>query len=66
MEWISVEDYTPCDQEIVIVSDIISRVVSLAKVIIEDDEYYFHVMYIDNIEIDSIVTHWMPLPEMPK
>lgn len=63
-EWIDAEEYAPEDQEMVLVCDDISNVVSLARFYRYEDEI-FKVMSLDDIEIDFVVTHWMKLPQCP-
>ena len=64
-EWIHVEDKLPNPEEIVLVCDELNNFVSLGRLKDLGDDYCFHVMHIDRIEIDSETTHWMPLPKSP-
>lgn len=62
-EWISLHDELPEENIVIIVCDNISGFVSFAKFFEETNE--FELMYIDKIEGDSNITHWMPLPSPP-
>lgn len=66
MKWISVDDDQPhpSDKEIILVVDDVSLIISLARFI--EDDYYFEVMNMHEVEVDYCVTHWMPLPLPPK
>jgi regulator of RNase E activity RraB len=63
--WINVEEYLPEAGELVLCADILNNFISLGKLIDNDDEYCFQLMNIENVEIDSVITHWMELPERP-
>ncbi len=64
-DWIHCFDALPENRQIVLVADVISDFVSLARFIDEGDEYYFNLMAIDKIEYDSIPEYWMELPKLP-
>ncbi len=70
MNWINLEEEQPDVGEIVLCADEYNEFVSLGKFLIveqEDfDEGVFELMHINKIECDSVITHWMPLPEPPK
>lgn len=71
MEWISIEDEFPPEGETVLCADIYNSFVSFGKLIMVahphgDDTYEFELMYNSSMDMDSQVTHWMPLPELPK
>ncbi len=66
MEWIKVEEDLPIVDSIVLACDELNSFVSLAKYRDHEDEYWFDLMYVDEVEIDSIVTHWMPIPKLPQ
>ena len=63
--WINVEEYLPQAGELVLCADILNNFISLGKLIDNDDEYCFQLMNIENVEIDSVITHWMELPSLP-
>lgn len=66
-EWIDIDQRFPNFNENVLVYDEISNVISLGKLIKdEDNEEVFYMMFLEDVEIDSNVTHWMPLPQPPK
>jgi hypothetical protein len=65
MEWINAEDDLPENGDIVLVCDQFNDFVSLGRMIDNDDDYSFELMYIDLVEIDTCPTHWMPLPTAP-
>lgn len=62
-KWIDSEEFVPPHQEIVLVADEFNEFVTLGRYDITKD--LFLVMNIDLVEIDSQVTHWMPLPKLP-
>jgi len=64
-KWIHCFDALPENRQIVLVADVISDFVSIARFIDEKDEYHFVLMAIDRIEHDSIPEFWMPLPPLP-
>lgn len=69
MQWIDIEktDEYPKHNEIVLVADKYSNFVTLARYIeIDEDRFEFEIMFIDEVEIDSLVTHWMKCPQPPK
>ncbi len=67
-EWIKIDEKSPEHNQIVLVCDEISSLVTIAKFRehyeSEDDEddFSWYVMNIDCLEIDYCVTHWMLLP----
>lgn len=65
MEWIDVEygDKMPEMLEVVLGCDVYSEIISLARHL---GGGFFELMDIDGIESDTCITHWMPLPELPK
>ncbi len=63
-DWISLEHQLPENNQVVLCCDILNKFVSLGRYLKKEDE--FELMFIDKIEIDSVTTHWMPLPEIPK
>lgn len=66
-EWISLNEWTPYPGQIVLVCDVLNIFVTLGKVIeTENEKIEFDLMHIDNVEIDSQITHWMPLPKPPE
>lgn len=64
MEWINLEVKYPIHGEIVLCCDIFNNFVSIGRY--DEEEDNFMLMWIDDIEIDSQATHWMPLPAPPK
>ena len=66
MEWISVEDALPYPDKTVLVCDQLNSFVSLGKLKEDQEDFIFELMYIESVEIDSFVTHWMSLPEPPE
>ena len=67
MEWVKIEDDLPDNEDIVLVCDKLNEFVSLGRYLEEEDGIYqFELMHIDRVEIDSFITHWMPLPNPPK
>ena len=64
MEWIVAEELIPLGNPIVLVCDRLNDFVTLGRYV--EEENTFVVMNLDNIEIDSVITHWMPLPELPE
>ena len=63
-DWISIEDQElPPVGEVVLVCDEYNSFVSLGRAT-EDGE--FELMWVSEIEVDSNVTHWMPLPKLPE
>ena len=72
-EWISVKDQLPKHREIVLVVDEVRKIISLARyrefgdlLNCDDEDDYFEVMNMDEIEIDYSVTHWRKLPSLLK
>lgn len=63
MNWIKTEEYFPHDQQIVLICDIYNNFVTMARYLEEED--IFEMMHVQEIEIDSYPTHWMPLPNLP-
>lgn len=64
-EWISVEEELPYPNEVVLVCDQLNAFVSLGKLKEEGQDFSFKLMYIEAMEIDSFVTHWMNFPPPP-
>ena len=64
MEWIVAEELIPLGNPIILVCDCLNSFVSLGRYMEEDNT--FELMNMDNVEIDSVITHWMPLPTPPK
>ena len=62
-EWISIEDFLPDPGQIVLVCDVFNSFVTLGRF---DGMDEFELMNIDNVEIDSYITHWMPLMKPPE
>lgn len=66
-KWIDANDWIPGTGQVVLVCDQFNSFVTLGKIIEikdKDGRLYaeFEMMGMDEIEPDSIVTHWMPLP----
>jgi len=66
MNWIKMEEDQPEIGSIVLCCDMYNTFISLGRYVDVDDENEFDLMLIDNIEIDSVITHWMPLPKPPE
>lgn len=65
-EWIDLFVAWPEPGRIVLVCDKYNSFVTLGRMIIdENDEGTVVTMYLDDLEIDSLITHWMPLPGVP-
>ena len=63
-DWISLEHLLPENNQIVLCCDVLNKFVSLGRYLLEKDE--LELMFIDKVQIDSVITHWMPLPLLPK
>ena len=63
-EWIKTEEDLPKNNQIVLVCDVYSNLITLAQYL--EDEDCFNLMNIETIEGDSYPSHWMPLPGLPK
>jgi hypothetical protein len=66
MKWISVDDQLPLPNTKVIVCDVISKGVWIARFQEGKDDFYFVVTFFNTIEEDYFVSHWMPFPELPE
>ena len=64
MDWIKVEDDLPEHKEIVLTCDIYNNFVTMARYL--EDDHVFEMMHVQEIEIDSFPSHWMPLPKLPE
>ena len=62
-KWISLQEYVPENNRIVLCCDIYENLISIGRYFEEKDEFYM--MSIEGIQVDSTVTHWMNLPELP-
>ncbi len=60
MEWISVEDRLPNNEQRILVSD--GDFIVIDEFIEEEDDFYLE----SGLELVDEVSHWMPLPEPPK
>ena len=77
MKWISVEERLPPNMQIVLCGNAINTFVAIGRYdefnekflligkYYENDEEFLHI-HEDADEIDSLVTHWMPLPKPPE
>lgn len=63
MNWIKTEDDLPESNKIVLTCDIYNNFVTMAKYL--EEENVFEMMHVQEIEIDSYPSHWMPLPDLP-
>lgn len=66
MEWINLEQQLPPMNEPVLVCDELNEFVSMGKMIENIEvtgDVIFEMMYIEHVDADSIITHWMPLPK---
>ena len=66
MKWISMEDEWPENGKVVLCADELNSFVSLGQYRDDDDEDYFNLMWIADVEGDTVITHWMPLPPAPE
>lgn len=64
MEWINMQDEKPPNEITVLCCDIYNYFTSIGMYIESEDE--FILMYVEKIQEDTQITHWMPLPEPPK
>lgn len=64
MNWIKTEDELPDDYQLVICCDIYNEFITFGRYI--EKENIFILMNMENVEIDSFPTHWMPTPDLPK
>lgn len=62
-EWIRIQDFLPDCGQTVLVCDEYNSFVTLGRF---DGIDQFELMNIDDVEIDSCITHWMPLPKPPE
>ena len=64
MQWIEIAEDPPDMGIKVLVCDEFNSFVSLGRMVevTDDDEPIFEMMNIEGIEIDTVPTHWMPLP----
>lgn len=65
MEWISVQDHLPPIGEVILCCDMLNEFVSLGRMTLEDNGEFgcFELMWIDEVQLDAHVTHWMLRPE---
>ncbi len=62
MNWIDVNDEYPCINECVLCFDDQNEFISIGRLV---EDFVFELMYIEKVEGDSVITHWMPLPDGP-
>lgn len=66
-DWIKTKEDLPDENEVVLCCDSYSGFITLGRMKeLDSESFHFEYMYLDNIEIDSIPTHWMPLPNLPE
>lgn len=68
MQWIDIEETEeyPKHREIVLVADKYNDFVTLGRFIeIGENNFEFQLMFIDEVEVDSQITHWMKCPQPP-
>lgn len=63
-DWIPLEEDIPPDRLVVLCCDAYNEFISLGLYIESSD--CFQMMNVRNMEIDSQVTHWMFLPDLPE
>jgi len=63
MEWISVKDETPKDEQCVLAYGKLHEVGGFYETMLYADGYFFGEIHDRQ---DKTVTHWMPLPEPPE
>lgn len=68
INWMSIKDETPPENEIFLGCDSISGIVSLARWTDKDseNEACCFMAALDMMEPDTEVTHWLPIPEIPQ
>jgi hypothetical protein len=68
MEWISVKDRLPGDEEVLVIDHVNDIYVAFRHPPILSDEYFWMIKCEceDSSSRPGRVTHWMPLPEAPK
>ena len=66
MNWINIENEYPENNQIVLVVDYISKIISLSLYHEDENEFSFEIMNMIDIDHDYCVTHWMPLPTPPR
>lgn len=64
MNWISIIDDLPNDNNLVLCCDVYNDFITFGIYI--ENENCFELIRVDGVEVDSEITHWMPLPELPK
>lgn len=64
MQWIDLEYIVPTDDRIILCCDVYNNFISMGRYL--EDEEEFLLMNIENVEIDTQITHWMPLPPKPE
>lgn len=64
MNWISLEDDSPPNNVIFLGCDIYNNFVSLCCY--DEQEDQIEIISMDNVEIDSLITHWIPIPSLPQ
>ncbi len=63
-EWIT--EYLPSHNEIILVVDSMTGIISLARFREEEEDTFFDIMNLVEIDPDYCVTHWMNIPDPPQ